>query len=82
MGPGRPAPHLRRRPEAGQVPPGARGAAAGKPPQAPPHVTRLVEAGVDLLVIRDLLGHASVATTQVYAHVARRRLREAIERLE
>jgi len=32
-------------------------------------------------VIRDLLGHASVAATQVYAHVARRRLREAIERL-
>jgi len=37
---------------------------------------------VDLLVIRDLLGHASVATTQVYAHVAKRRLREAIEGLE
>ena len=27
-------------------------------------------------VIRDLLGHASVAATQVYAHVARRRLRD------
>jgi site-specific recombinase XerD len=37
---------------------------------------------VGLPVIRDLLDHASVATTQVYAHVARRRLREALKRLE
>ncbi|HEY8415287.1 MAG TPA: tyrosine-type recombinase/integrase [Thermaerobacter sp.] len=44
--------------------------------------TRLAEAGVDLLVIKDLLGHATVATTQIYAHVAQRRLREAMERLQ
>lgn len=43
--------------------------------------TRLADAGVDLLLIRDLMGHASVATTQVYTHVQRRRLRDAIERL-
>ncbi|HEY8394824.1 MAG TPA: tyrosine-type recombinase/integrase [Thermaerobacter sp.] len=43
--------------------------------------TRLAEAGVDLLVIKDLLGHATVATTQIYAHVAQGRLREAMERL-
>ncbi|HEY8414442.1 MAG TPA: tyrosine-type recombinase/integrase [Thermaerobacter sp.] len=43
--------------------------------------TRLAEAGVDLLVIKDLLGHATVATTQIYAHVAQRRLREAVNRL-
>lgn len=43
--------------------------------------TRLVEAGVDLLVVRDLLGHASVATTQIYTHVATRRLRDAIDQL-
>jgi len=43
--------------------------------------TRLAEAGVDLLVIKDLLGHATVATTQIYAHVAQKRLREAMERL-
>ena len=43
--------------------------------------TRLAEAGVDLLVMKDLLGHATVATTQIYAHVAQRRLREAIDKL-
>ena len=47
--------------------------------------TRLAEAGVDLLVIKDLLGHATVATTQattqIYAHVAQRRLREAVEKI-
>jgi len=43
--------------------------------------TRLAEAGVDLLVIKDLLGHATVATTQIYAHVAQQHLREAIEKL-
>jgi site-specific recombinase XerD len=42
---------------------------------------RLAEAGVDLLVTKDLLGHTSVATTQIYAHVSQRRLREAIEQL-
>ncbi|HEY8503624.1 MAG TPA: tyrosine-type recombinase/integrase [Gemmataceae bacterium] len=43
--------------------------------------TRLAEAGVDLLVIKNLLGHATVATTQIYAHVAQWRLREAVERI-
>ncbi|WP_242823274.1 tyrosine-type recombinase/integrase [Thermaerobacter subterraneus] len=40
--------------------------------------TRLPEAGVDLLVIKDLLGHATVATTPIYAHVAQRRPRESV----
>lgn len=43
--------------------------------------TRLAEAGVDLLVIKDLLGNVTAATTQIYAYVAQRRLREAIERI-
>ncbi|GAB6875584.1 tyrosine-type recombinase/integrase [Thermaerobacter litoralis] len=43
--------------------------------------TRLAEAGVDLLVIKDLLGHVTVAMTQIYAHVAQLRLREAVNRL-
>lgn len=43
--------------------------------------TRLAESGVDLCVVQDLLGHATVATTQAYNHVAQHPLREAIERL-
>src|SRR5690606_24434713 len=31
--------------------------------------TRLANLNVDMLVIRDLMGHASISTTQVYTHV-------------
>lgn len=39
----------------------------------------LVDSGVDLIYIRDLLGHVSVKTTEVYAKADARRKREAIE---
>src|SRR4030042_1523305 len=39
----------------------------------------LVDSGVDLIYIRDLLGHVSVKTTEVYAKTDVRRKREAIE---
>lgn len=39
----------------------------------------LVESGVDLIYIRDLLGHVSVTTTEVYAKADSRNKREAIE---
>ena len=39
----------------------------------------LVDSGVDLIYIRDLLGHVSVKTTEVYGKADARRKREAIE---
>lgn len=59
---------------------------AGIPPDIGPHTlrhsfaTHLVAGGVDLRHVQEMLGHASIATTQRYTHVDAARLRRIHER--